>query len=409
MRRTALKRPAWTIGRPQSAAIVAGLVLSLSVTIFLMVRAVTVHQIDLAVFQDAGAAYLDRMPLYSADFPTRSGLRFIYAPIAAVLFAPMTLLGMVSLQIVWSAINIVLVWWVLASVLRKLQVTRPAMVALAALGVALLLEPVRSNFAFGQINIVLMALVVADCTGAIPQRLRGVGMAVAASIKITPAAFGLFFLVRRDFASIARAAAAVGIIAAIGFWLLPGASLYFWLTEFFATERGGGHSFVRNQALTGILARLGADDLLKDVLWLAAAIVIVCAAAWSARRFVRSGESMVAFAIVALASLLAAPFAVSHHWVYSVLLVPLAIAPQYRSWRPMLVPAIAVFIAGPHYVLDGIDADSGWFEVTWRQLVGNGQALVGVALLVAAVLQARTRTQPQVPAREKGSMAGASA
>ena len=91
------------------------------------------------------------------------------------------------------------------------------------------------------------------------------------------------------------------------------------------------------------------------------------------------------------------------------LLVPLAIAPQYRSWRPMLVPAIAVFIAGPHYVLDGIDADSGWFEVTWRQLVGNGQALVGVALLVAAVLQARTRTQPQVPAREKVSMAGASA
>ena len=57
----------------------------------------------------------------------------------------------------------------------------------------------------------------------------------------------------------------------------------------------------------------------------------------------------------------------------------------------------------------GIDADSGWFEVTWRQLVGNGQALVGVALLVAAVLQARTRTQPQVPAREKVSMAGASA
>lgn len=126
------------------------------------------------------------MPLYSEDFPTRSGLRFIYAPIAAVLFAPLTLLGSVSLQLIWTAVNIALVWWVLISVLRKLDVSRPALLGTAALGVALPFEPVRSNFGFGQINIILMALVVADCTGAIPRRLRGVGIALAASIKITP-------------------------------------------------------------------------------------------------------------------------------------------------------------------------------------------------------------------------------
>lgn len=392
-----------TTGRRISGAVVAvgvGMALTVTLTAVLLWQAVAVHQIDLAVFQDAGAAYLDGMPLYSEDFPTRSGLRFIYAPIAAVLFAPLVLLDSVSLQLMWSSVNIMLVWWVLNSVLRKLDVARPVLVATAALGAALLLEPVRSNFGFGQINIILMALVVADCTGAIPQRLRGVGIALAASIKITPAAFGLFLLVRRDMASIARAVATVGIIAALGFWLLPGASVYFWLTEFFATERGGGHGFVRNQAFTGVLARLGADGILKDALWAAAAVIVICATAWSARRFTRSGEPMVALAIVALASLLAAPFAVSHHWVYSVLLIPLAIAPQYRSWRPMLVGSIAVFMAGPYFVLDGIDQQSGWIEILLRQLAGNAQCLTAIALLIAAVAQARTRTTPPEPVRE---------
>ncbi|MGV8871704.1 MAG: glycosyltransferase family 87 protein [Rhodococcus sp. (in: high G+C Gram-positive bacteria)] len=360
----------------------------------LLLRAVNIHQIDLAVFQDAGSAYLHHMPLYSEDFPTRSGLRFIYAPIAAVLFSPLALFGGVTLQVTWTAVNIVLIWWVLASVLRSLNVARPALIATAALGGALWLEPVRSTFDFGQINIVLMALVVADCTGAIPRRLRGIGIALAASIKITPAAFGLFLLVRRDFTALARSIAAVGIIAALGFWLLPGASSYFWLTEFFATERGGGHAFVRNQAFTGVLARLGADGTVKNLLWAVFAAIVVAATAWSARRFAQSGEPVVAFAVVALASLLAAPFAVSHHWVYSVLLIPLALAPQYRSWRPLLALAIVVFVTGPHNVLSGIDANTGLFELIWRQAIGNSQCFIAIALLIAAVLQARKRTAP---------------
>lgn len=399
---TSSRDPDLAYRRPATALLlVLGVVASVAVAAVLLTRAATAHQIDLAVFQDAGAAYLNGQPLYSEDFPTRSGLRFIYAPIAAVLFAPLALLGSIPLQVVWTAVNIALVWWVLASVLRKLDVARPALVGTAALGVALMLEPVRSNFGFGQINIILMALVVADCTGAIPRRLRGVGIALAASIKITPAAFGLFLLVRRDFASIARAAAAVGVVAAVGFWLLPGASLYFWLTEFFATERGGGHGFVRNQAFTGVLARFGADGMVKDALWAVFAVIVVAAAAWSARRFVRSGENMVALAIVALASLLAAPFAVSHHWVYSVLLIPLAIAPQYRTWRPMLVASIAIFAAGPHYVLNGISSDTGMFEVVWRQAVGNAQCFTAVALLIAAVIQARSRITLPDPAPQR--------
>lgn len=388
-----------------AAVVVLGLALTGVAVTVLIGQALNDHQIDLAVFQDAGAAYVNGFPLYSEDFPTRSGLRFIYAPIAAVLFAPMTLLEMTTLQLLWSAVNVALVWWVLAAVLRKLDVSRPAVAAFAALGAALILEPVRSNFGFGQINIILMALVVADCAAVLPRRVRGIATAIAASIKITPAAFGLFFLVRSDYASIARAVATAITVAAVGIWLLPGASVHFWLTEFFATERGGGHGFVRNQAFTGVLARLGVDGLVKDAVWALAAVAIVGAAAWSARRFTRSHEPMLALAVVALASLLAAPFAVTHHWVYSVLLIPLTIAPQYRSWRLLLVGSIAVFVIAPYQLLDGIDSTTGSFELALRHIGGNAQFLTALVLLAAAVVAARNRHPDPVPTAPKAVVA----
>src|SRR3546814_9578092 len=48
-----------------------------------------IYLVDLSVYRDAGIAYLDGLPLYSEQFPTSTGLRFIYAPFAAIVFAPM--------------------------------------------------------------------------------------------------------------------------------------------------------------------------------------------------------------------------------------------------------------------------------------------------------------------------------
>ena len=71
----------------------------------------------------------------------------------------------------------------------------------------LLLEPVRSTLAYGQVNIVLMALVALDCLTAEPRWPRGALTGLAAALKLTPAAFVLFFLLRRDY----RAAATAGV------------------------------------------------------------------------------------------------------------------------------------------------------------------------------------------------------
>jgi alpha-1,2-mannosyltransferase len=384
----ASRRPSmsWT-----SAVWLVGSLLSLGMIVRYIVQAATGKLLDLSVFRDAGYAITQHLPLYSEQFPSASGFRFIYPPFAAILFAPMAAVPQRALQIGWSALNLVLLWWILRTVLARLRVPSPNWVAIAALGPALLLEPVRSNFEFGQVNIVLMALVIADCLGVLPRRLRGIGIGIAAGVKITPAAFGLLLILRRDGAGVARALTAFGATVLIGWVARPQESLYFWATEFFRTDRAGDHEFARNQALTGLIARWGATGVTKDVLWLLGVTAIIAAAAYAGHRFTRCGMHVAATAVVALAALLAAPLAVTHHWTYAVLLVPLMVASQHRRWRPLLVAAGVVFVAGPHIALPGADVAGG--EAVLRQIVGNAQAITGVALMIGAVIAAR-RTTP---------------
>lgn len=367
-----------------------GSLLALGMIVRYAVQAATGKLLDLSVFRDAGYAITANLPLYSEQFPSASGFRFIYPPFAAILFAPMAAVPQTALQIGWSALNLFLLWWILRTVLVRLRVRPANLVALALLGPTLIFEPVRSNFEFGQVNIVLMALVVADCLGVLPRRLRGVGIGIAAGIKITPAAFGLVLLLRRDFAGAARALIAFGATVLIGFLARPQESLYFWATEFFRTDRAGGHEFSRNQALTGLITRWGAAGHTKDVLWLLGVTAIIVAAVYAGHRFTRSGMHVAATAVVALAALLAAPLAVTHHWVYAVLLVPLMVAPQHRRWRPLLIASGIVFVIGPHIALPGPDVAG--VEAVLRQVIGNAQAITGVVLLIGAAIAARLPT-----------------
>lgn len=356
----------------------------------LIKHSITGFQLDLAVFRDAGAAFIHRMPLYSADFPTTTGFRFIYPPFAAVVFVPLAWVPVAVTQVLWVLANLVLVWWILRICLHRLALGKPGRVALLALGPALLLEPVRTTFGFGQINLVLMALVVADCLRAVPRRLQGLCLGLAAAVKLTPAGHALVLLARRDTTAVAAAAAAFAATVALGFLLRPVDSMWFWITEFFKTDRAGGHEFSRNQALTGPLARLGVDGLLKDTVWLTLALVLAGAAFWAARRFARHGEHVLSLGVVALAVLLASPYSVNHHWVYCLLLVPLLLADQYRTWRPALAAAFVVFCIGPHFLLEKATGTPPWQTVALH-IAGNAQFLAATGLFIAAMVVARRR------------------
>lgn len=374
---------------------IVGLVITAGAVAFLVLQTLDKGLIDLAVFRAAGRAFLDGTPLYSNEFVRPHGLRFIYAPFAAMLFAPMAIIPVSALEMAWTIGNIVLVWWILGALLRRAGVSRGSQyIAVALLGTALLLEPVRASFFFGQINITLMALVVADCAGVIPRRYRGIATGIAAAIKVTPAAFGVLFLLRRDFRAFFQAIATGIATIIIGFLVAPQASLFYWAEEFFRTDRAGSHEYRPNQALTGVLARLGLEGSLQEVLWLIGALTIVAAATWAAYRFARAGDGYVDFGLIALASLAAAPFAVSHHWVYTIMLVPMLVAPRYARWRLLIGAAIVTYIVGPYKY---VEAGSGPNLETFT--IQNGHFWAAMALLVAAVVAAM-RLPRAVPAEK---------
>ena len=130
------------------------------------------YRIDLAAYRSGGWAWLRGEDLYR-QVPVIRGMPmpFTYPPIAAVLLAPLALLPMAAAGTVLTIASIALAAVVLRVFLRRLA--GPAATSVWAAGwllpAALLLEPVRSTLAYGQVNMVLMALVALDCLAPEPR------------------------------------------------------------------------------------------------------------------------------------------------------------------------------------------------------------------------------------------------
>ena len=367
-------------------ALVLGSVVTVALVGLALLAAHRGFQLDLQVFQDAGRALRSGEPLYDEAFPTRSGLRFIYPPFAALLFGPLAFLPAQPLQVVWSAATVAALWGILALVTHRLSLRRPMLVAFALTGLAIAIEPVRSNLHFGQVNVFLFLLVTADVLGYTPRPVRGLLVGVASGIKIVPAAYGLLFLGRRDLASVARAIAGLALTVVVGALVRPSDSHYFWTTEFFDTARAGTRVFPFNQAVSGVLTRAELPGRVVDVAsegWLVVAALL---ATWGAHRLVLCGRDVEALLLVLLGICTAAPEAVTHHWSGLVILLPLMLL--LRSWwlRVVLGALLLVNFLGTH---QAYDLTVGRGLEHWLQwLVGNAQGLLGVVAFCALLVTA---------------------
>ena len=230
------RRGAWV---PQ-ALIWVGIALAAVMSGVFLYRAATGYLLDVGVFRDAGRAFAEGWGLYGEDFPSRSGFAFLYPPFAALLFVPLTWGGETAMQVLWTIATIAAIYAILAMAATRLGARRPAFIAAGLSGPALAIEPIVSHMFFGQINVFLMLLVAVDVLGFTPHRLRGVGIGVAAGIKITPAAYAIVYLVRRDWGGVWRSAGAFFVTALIGAATAPEQAWRFWTEEFFILDRAGG-------------------------------------------------------------------------------------------------------------------------------------------------------------------------
>jgi alpha-1,2-mannosyltransferase len=233
---------------------------------------------------------------------------------------------------------------------------------------------VQRTFIFGQVNLVLCALVLLDAF-VVPPRFRGYLTGLAAGIKLTPAFFVVYFAVRRVWPAVARSAATGVLTVAIGWLVLPAESARYWLDDLTTMGKFGGYALEpTNQSLRAMWVRLlGGDPGPWYLVSVAAVVVLVV---WVARRLTRAQDPLAALAAVAAGSLLVSPISWTHHWVW---VVPALVVMARRGWRVATGVVALLMYLPPMWAADGDPLRLSPVE----QLVASTYVFLALGFLVA--------------------------
>ena len=136
--------------------------------------------VDLWVYRAEGLAVRDGLDLYG-PLPGVHGVN-TYPPFAALLFVPATFISITGLKVLSVVANLALLFVVSWQSVRRVRGAGPrtAVAGCALAAVALWTEPVITTISYGQINLLLLALVLWDFNLPPDSRLRGVGVGLAA-------------------------------------------------------------------------------------------------------------------------------------------------------------------------------------------------------------------------------------
>lgn len=351
--------------------------------------------IDLQVYRLGVQAWWHGADMYGTLPKTTLGvgLPFIYPPFAALALSPFAMLPMHASAIAFFVVSTAALAVTLYLVARRYWDGSTEMVLWAtacAVPLGLLLEPVHATLDFGQVNLILMVLVVADCLTARPKWKRGMLIGLAAAIKLTPAAFVLYFLVRRQYKAAATAAITGAVASALAYVVMPGESTRYWFGGMGNVSGLSGSAFHTNQSIQGVLSRLQVPKPEFTVIWLVLAVALLALVATAMRQ--AADTPALALAFNAVFTLLVSPISWSHHWVWIApgLLAALGAATrlprrQARLWYAVVAATAVVFVIGPQNWEPG-DNNREFDWTPWQHVVGNTYVWLSVLLVAVYVL-----------------------
>jgi alpha-1,2-mannosyltransferase len=346
----------------------------------------------------------------------------VYPPFAAIVFAVLAALSWQLVLSLWTAASIaalvLTVWLTLGG-----AGYRPGM---ARLGGTLLLSavlfwtaPVMHAINNGQVELMLMALIMWDLCQPERRWWQGIGVGIAAGIKLVPLIFIPYLLITRRYRQAAVAAAAFTATVAVGFVVLPGDSRVWWLDGLFRQSSHIGFlGWEGNQSLQGLITRLAGSIAAGNPIWLIAAALTAAIGLASASILHRAGHATEGLLTCAVTGVLISPVSWDHHWVW---IVPVVVAlvcwglrsPAYKyAWLTAATAVVVLFGAWPGLVFGQRHSRGIFFEgliywppaSAWRQfflygdqpsypeyhwhglqlIVGNLYVLTGMTLLVLA-------------------------
>jgi alpha-1,2-mannosyltransferase len=245
--------------------------------------------------------------------------------------------------------TVVTTWWLVAPVADRHGWPRWYAAGLAV-PLVFAIEPSRETITFGQINMVLVLLVLADLLLGVPRnsRLAGAGIGLATALKLFPGIFIVYLLVARRWRAAALAsgvAAGASLLAAV---LAPRASWQYWTEALWETGRVGRTDYTGNQSLLGLISRLVAPDEPSRLIWLPVAAAVAGYGLWRAGRAAAAGDELTGLALTGLVGALVSPITWPHHvyWFVPALvaLVDQAADPSLPGGRRERLPMVGMII-----------------------------------------------------------------
>jgi alpha-1,2-mannosyltransferase len=363
--------------------------------------------LDYRVYRDAVALWLQTGADPYTIAVTESGLPFTYPPFAVIALSPLAAIPFAQGATLWlaltyttTALTAAVLWAqpAAANIVNGSRLMYCTCVAVTT-GLALQLEPFKATIDYGQINTVLLALVITDCM-VVRGRWKGVLIGAAIAVKLTPAVFLIWFIWKRDFRAAGNALLTSMGLTAIAAIFLPGETFRYFTSTLLDSGRIGWQGFVGNQSLNGMLMRWFGEAPWTPLLWIVVSVLALVVLVIALRKLDRvknqSMTDLLGICLVALFGLLASPVSWTHHWIW---VMPIAVVGVITGSRVFAVSAAILtgitFLAPlwaakvPNGQVNG--------DAFQRYVTSNSYVLAAIALMIAMALVPARRTTDTEP------------
>jgi len=333
--------------------------------------------------------------VYGRGF-TETNLPFAYPPFALLLLVPATWMSLSLAAAASLVLSLSATVAVGAAACARLGLRGWTLscAALLSAGLASVTEPFWATLMFGQVNIVLMCLVVVDATW-VPARMRGVLTGVAAAVKLTPLVFVLYFAWRRDWRALGLMLLAFVGATVVGLVALPSEFGRYLSTLRGADAGNADIGIVTNQSLRGAAIRAFGVGPTATVAWAVASLVAIGLLAGALSRLSPREspprDALLSLSLVALVGLLVSPVSWTQHWVWCLPLVVLLLGGRQHPTAMRvsgLVLLVAVTVAVPDLWSSSLPrpVSDSWWD---RLALSNVYVIAGLLILVATAAGAR--------------------
>ncbi|MGW3610930.1 MULTISPECIES: glycosyltransferase 87 family protein [unclassified Micromonospora] len=359
---------------------------------------------DMKIYHGAVVWWASGHELYEFIAPGTT-LGFTYPPFAGLAMLPMAQLPIGAAGMVNALASIAALALVLAGLLRPIvdRLAWPLWFTVAvAVPLAVAIEPGRETLGYGQVNILLFALIMADLIGLRWRSRRGThytatdgpllrfvyggawagaGIGLATAVKLTPALFIAYLLITRQW-RVAATAIGTTIGVTVGSFAIVGdESRAYFGSVLWQTERVGAADMTPNQSLAGLLARLYDSIETPGLLWFSFSVLILALGLSRAASSRADGDELTAFTLVGLTANVISPISWTHHlvWVIPAIIVLADAAVRRREASRGLTQR-----SGQGLAFGGLPGVNGLRPPIWYPtLTGlrHGVAAIGLYLL----------------------------